>query len=141
MIGIQPSPNSTTRSNVVGPSPPTMIGGCGFCSGLGSAQILSKFTNSPWNSASRLVQISFMASTRSRSRRQRVLKAVPWSSISSAFQPPPMPNRKRPPDSRSRVATSLAVVIGSRSTTRQMPVPSLRRRVAAAAATSAMKGS
>src|SRR5262245_20227337 len=27
MIGIQPSPNSTTRSNVVAPSPPMRIGG------------------------------------------------------------------------------------------------------------------
>ena len=27
--------------------PPTMIGGCGFCLGLGHCFILSKFTNSP----------------------------------------------------------------------------------------------
>ncbi len=76
MIGIQPSPNSTTRSNVVTPSPPMMIGGWGFWIGLGSAQILSKFTNSPWNSASRFVQISFIASTRSRRSRQRLFHSV-----------------------------------------------------------------
>ena len=35
MIGIQPSQNSMTRSNVVGPSPPMMIGGCGFWTGFG----------------------------------------------------------------------------------------------------------
>ena len=28
----------------------------------------------------------------------RVAKTVPWFSISSWFQPPPMPNRKRPPE-------------------------------------------
>ena len=141
MIGIQPSPNSTTRSNVVAPSPPMRIGGCGRCAGLGSAQILSKRTYSPWNSGSFFVQISFMASTRSRSSRQRDLNAVPWSSISSAFQPPPMPKSTRPPDSRSSVATSFAVVIGSRSITRQMPVPSFSRFVAAPAAMSATNGS
>jgi hypothetical protein len=108
---------------------------------LGCDQILSKFTNSPWNSASSFVQISFIASTRSRSTRHRVLKAVPWCSISSAFQPPPIPNRTRPPETRSSVATSFAVVIGSRSTTRQMPVPSRSRCVPAPAAVSAMNGS
>jgi hypothetical protein len=39
------------------------------------------------------------------------------------------------------VATSFAVVIGSRSTIRQMPVPTSSRSVAAAAAVSAMNGS
>ena len=102
---------------------------------------MSKRTYSPWNSGSFFVQISFMASTRSRSSRQRDLNAVPWSSISSAFQPPPMPKSTRPPDSRSSVATSFAVVIGSRSMTRQMPVPSFSRFVAAPAAMSAMNGS
>ena len=52
-----------------------------------------------------------------------------------------MPKRKRPPESRSRLATSLAVVMGSRSMIRQMPVPSLRRLVAAAAAISETNGS
>src|SRR3989454_10229326 len=141
MIGIQPSPNSTTRSNVVSPSPPMRIGGCGLCIGLGSAQILSKLTKSPWNSGSFLVQISYMASTRSRSRRQRDFHAVPWFSISSAFQPPPMPNSTRPPDRRSRVATSLAGAIGSRSMAGQMPGPSLSRLLAPPAAIRATNGS
>src|SRR5438445_534961 len=34
-------------------------------------------------------------------------KAVPWFSISSWFQPPPIPNRKRPPDTWSIEATCL----------------------------------
>ena len=61
------------------------------------------------------------------------LKIVPWCSISSAFQPPPMPSSKRPLDSRSRLATDLAVVMVSRSMIRQMPVPIFRRVVTAAA--------
>jgi hypothetical protein len=50
-----------------------MMGGCGCCSGLGSAQILSKRTNSPWNSGSFSVQIVLMASMRSRKIFQRAL--------------------------------------------------------------------
>ena len=101
----------------------------------------SKRTNSPWNSASSLVQISFIASTRSRITRKRVSNAVPWCSISSTFQPAPMPKRKRPPDRRSRLATTLARTMGSCSITRQMPVPSWSRDVTAAAVASPTKGS
>ena len=49
---------------------------------------------------------------RSRISLKRVSNSVPWLAISSAFQPPPMPNMKRPPDSWSSVATCLAVWIG-----------------------------
>ena len=78
---------------------------------------------------------------RSRISLKRVPNAVPWSAISSAFQPPPMPNSSRPLDSRSTVATSLAVWMGSRCTTRQTPVPSLIVLVTTAAAPMARKGS
>src|ERR1700726_3522144 len=44
---------------------------------------------------------------------------------SSGFHPAPMPNRKRPPQASSRVATCLAVRIGLRSGIRQQPIPSL----------------
>ncbi len=74
-------------------------------------------------------------------RRKRVDGSVPWFRISSMFQPAPTPNRKRPPDRWSSVATSLAVTMGSRSITRQTPVPSLRRSVTAATAPSATNGS
>ncbi len=60
-------------------------------------------------------------------------KFVPWSSISSRFQPPPMPKITRPFERASRLATSLARVIGSRSMTRQMPLPIRILLVAAAA--------
>jgi hypothetical protein len=43
------------------------------------------------------VRMAFIASTRSRTSFHRPLKSmVPWSAISSAFQPPPMPNRNLP---------------------------------------------
>ena len=52
-----------------------------------------------------------------------------------------MPKRKRPPDTWSRLATAFAVWMGSRWMTRQMPVATLSRVVAAAAAASVTKGS
>ena len=116
-------------------------GGCGFWTGFGHDQIGSKSTNSPWNSASSWVQISFMARMRSRMSEKRRFGSVPWLRISSRFQPPPTPNSKRPPDRKSSEATSLAVVIGSRSTTRQMPVPSRSFVVACATVASATNGS
>jgi hypothetical protein len=61
--------------------------------------------------------------------------------ISSRFQPPPTPKRKRPFETRSIEATCLAVWMGSRCTTRQMPVASRIFRVTAAAAVSATNGS
>ena len=91
-----------------------MTGGCGFCTGLGHAIISGKLTSSPWYSALLLVQIACIASTRSRTSLARVANTVPWSSISSAFQPMPMPNRNRPPETWSIEATSLAVWIVSR---------------------------
>ena len=63
----------------------------------------------------------------------RLRGSVPWFSISSRFQPAPTPNSKRPPEMRSMLATSLAVVIGSRWITRQMPLPMRRWLVASAA--------
>ena len=68
-------------------------------------------------------------------------KAVPWFSISSWFQPPPIPNRKRPPDTWSIEATSFAVWIASRCCTKSTPVPSLMVRVAWLAAASTTNGS
>ena len=82
-----------------------------------------------------------MASTRSRITSKRDLNSVPWSAISSAFQPAPIPKRKRPPETWSRVATALAVWIGSRWTTRHTPVPTCSVVVTAAAAASVTNGS
>jgi len=87
------------------------------------------------------VQIAFIASICSRIFCMRVLKTVAWFSISSWFQPPPMPNRKRPPDTWSIEATSFAVWIVSRWGTRQTPVASLSRFVTAAATLNVTNGS
>ena len=69
-----PLPNSGTWSS---PSPPTMIGGCGFWTGFGHCQTGSKLTRSPWNSASSFVHSSFIASICSRISRQRRENFVP----------------------------------------------------------------
>ncbi len=104
-------------------------------------KIGSKSTYLPWYSASLRVQIATIASTRSRNSAKRPSNAVPWLFISSSFQPAPTPNRKRPFEMRSSDATCFAVWIGSRCTTRQIPVASLIRDVTAAAADSATNGS
>src|SRR2546421_1976822 len=140
-LGIHSSPKATTRSSTLLPLPPTSTGGWGFWTGFGHDQIGSKLTCCPWYSASSSVQMAFIASIRSRISEKRRWGSVPWFSISSRFQPAPTPKRKRPSDRWSRLATSLAVVIGSRSTTRQMPVASLSRSVASATVASATNGS
>jgi len=82
-----------------------------------------------------------MARTRSASNAIRVRGSVPWLASSSRFHPAPTPNKKRPPDTRSRLDTALAVTIGSRSVTRHTAVPSLRLVVTAATAARATNGS
>ena len=140
-MGIQTSAKATTRSRTFGPLPPSRMGGRGSCSGFGHCQIGSNETCLPWYSASSFAQIVSMASTRSRISEKRVRGSVPWLRISSSFQPAPTPNMKRPPLIRSTVAAAFAVRIGSRSTTRQMPVASSSSVVAAAAAVRATNGS
>ena len=82
-----------------------------------------------------------MARMRSRITPKRCVGSVPWLAVSGSFQPAPTPNSTRPPDSKSTLATSLAVSIGSRSGTRQMPVPTSSRSDASAAAVIATNGS
>ena len=125
-IGIQPSPNSTTRSNVVGPSPPIRWAGAASARGFGSRQIRSK-------SHELTVEARPPSSSRSPSWRGRAREAAATASCRRCRDAPSPPRSSRhrsrrapPPDRRSSVATSLAVMMGSRSTTRQMPVPSLQ---------------
>ena len=139
--GNHPSAQSTTRRRVWSVSPPTRIGGFGRWTGFGYDQIGSKSTNSPWNSGSSSAQMTFIARARSLITRKRVAKAVPWFSISSAFQPAPIASSNRPPERRSREAASFALTIGSRSVRRQIPVPRRMVLVAAAATARATKGS
>jgi hypothetical protein len=71
----------------------------------------------------------------------RSVKSPPRMVDSSRFHPVPMPNRNLPPQASSSVAICLAVRIGLRSGTRQIPVPSLRRLVVTAALANAINGS
>ena len=48
-----------------GNAPPTITGGCGFCTGFGQVIIGGKSTNRPWYSGFDFVQMAFIASTRS----------------------------------------------------------------------------
>ncbi len=65
-----------------------------------------------------------MASTCSRVTARRSAMATPWSASSSSFHPKPMPEHDAAAGARwSRVATALAVTIGSRWAGRAMPVP------------------
>src|SRR5690349_22493818 len=61
LLMIPPPPRSTlfpytTLFRSFSPAPPMSTGGCGFRAGLGHDQIGSKFTCSPWYSASSLVR-------------------------------------------------------------------------------------
>jgi hypothetical protein len=85
--------------------------------------------------------MAFMASIRSLTTARRSLNATPWSASSSTFHPKPIPKTKRPPETWSSDATSLAVTIGSRWATRAIPVPMARLGAATAAAVSATNGS
>ena len=141
-IGIQPSQYSMMWRNVTGPpAPPMITGGCGNCTGLGQLQLSVKLTWSPSYPAASSHHSPFIANTVSRTWARLERGSTPWFSISSSFQPTPMPNRKRPLDTRSREATDLANVIGWCCATRQIPVPRLRRSVTAAAAARPTNGS
>ena len=82
-----------------------------------------------------------MASMRSSSSAPRVFGSVPWLRNSSMFQPAPTPNTNRPPEIRSMLAASFAVMIGSRWISRAIPVNSSILDVTAAAAASVTNGS
>ena len=140
-MGIQPSPHSAARSIDFGPLPARITGGWGAAPAWatarrGRSRRTRRGTRPPRWSRWPSWPAPVPGAGRSGWRR-----SVPWFSISSRFQPPPTPNRNRPPERRSTVATSLAVTIGSRSTTRQMPVPSRSRSVQAATAPRTTKGS
>ena len=72
---------------------------------------------------------------------KRSLNGVPWFSISGTFHPAPKPTSTRPPDTRSRLATAFAVVIGSRCGSSMIPKPSRSVVVVAAAAVRVTNGS
>ncbi len=127
---------------VFGPaSPPRMIGGRAAARASATPNWVRSCTCSPSKEASSFVHSCFIASRFSRRIARRSVQAVPCWAISSLFQPYPTPNRNRPFDKASRLATSLAVSMGSRCATRQMPVANLSVVVTAAHAPNATNGS
>ena len=88
-----------------------------------------------------MIHRALTASMRSSSNAPRVFGSVPWSRNSSIFQPAPTPKMNRPPEIRSMLAASFAVMMGSRSISSAIPVNSSILDVTAAAAASVTNGS
>ena len=98
-MGIHPSAYSAMCANNLGPAaPPISTGGQGRWIGLGHDQLGGTRTCSPANEATSSAHRRGMASTCSRARPRRVRGSTPWLSISSSFQPTPMPKTNRPPE-------------------------------------------
>ena len=97
-------------------SPPTQIGGCGFCTGLGSKQdVVEADVLAGEAAASALVQSSMKALMYSSVTLPRSAKSGAWIASNSSFiQPAPMPSVSRPPDSTSMVESILAVSTAGR---------------------------
>src|SRR5215207_6165734 len=112
---IQPSPTRAARRSAAPLSPPTRIGGHGFCTGLGSNATASKRKNSPSCATSACVHNRLHTSRASSTRRPRDSKSRPIARHSSASQLAPIPNSSRPPDRTSTVCTARAEMNGWRS--------------------------
>jgi hypothetical protein len=126
-------------ANIFGPAaPPMRTRGRGFWIGLGHCQEGSKRTNSPEKDATSFAQSACIASIFSRTSSRRRFGSMPWFSISSWFQPKPIPKTKRPSLIQSRVEICFAKVIASCWAGRPMPVPSRIFFVTEAAAARAM---
>ena len=114
-IGYHASPSATVRRNAAGLSPPTQIGGCGFCSGLGLKLMFSNFAYLPSKRGSSSVHSvlnirRYSSVTLPRSENG----GAPMARNSSSIQPAPIPTVTRPCDSTSSVASALAVNMGGR---------------------------
>ena len=72
---IQPSPSRAARRSAAFDSPPTRIGGHGFCTGFGSNTTSSKEKNSPWCEIVSSVHSRLQTSIASSTRRPRVAKS------------------------------------------------------------------
>src|SRR5262247_2957663 len=107
-----PSPCCTTRRNAGSVLPPKIIGGWGCCTGLGLDITGGNWQNSPRYAGASCVHTAFMASRYSHVRWARRSGGTPRARHSSCNQPMPTPKSKRPLESRSRLATILAVIRG-----------------------------
>ncbi len=132
-IGYHASPMRAARRSAGPLSPPTQIGGCGFCTGFGSKPILENRTCLPSNFGASLVQSSTKARTYSSVTVPRASKSgASMASNSSRIQPAPIPSVSRPPERTSMVERILAVSTAGRCGTTMTEVTRRRRVVFAA---------
>ncbi len=102
------------------------------CTGCGRSTQSVKSLNRPWCVAASWVHSARSAVTASSVRAPRSAKGTPMASNSSFSQPTPIPSSRRPPESWSSVAVSLASTTGLRWGRTRMPVASRMALVAAA---------
>ena len=114
LIGCHAAPNSHVRRSAARLWPPTQIGGCGFCTGLGSKVSPLNCVYVPANDGARAVHSSCIARRCSSVIGPRSAKGTPSIALSAATQPAPMPSTTRPPLSASSEETILAVTTALR---------------------------
>src|ERR1700675_1461348 len=125
-MGYQASASRPARRSATGLSPPTQMGGCGFCSGLGAKATLAKLQYLPANVGLSLVHSSLKARIYSSVTAPRLsYGGAPIASNSSRIQPTPQPTMSRPLESTSIVARIFAVSTGGRYGTTMTDVSSL----------------
>ena len=123
-MGYQPLPSWAARRMAGRLSPPTQMGGWGFCTGLGKKDMLEKLQYSPWKDGLSLVHSSLKARMYSLVTAPRSWKGgSPKASNSSCIQPTPTPTMTRPWERTSSVANALAVTTGLRCGTIMTLVP------------------
>src|SRR5687768_4340088 len=124
-MGYQASASRPARRSATGLSPPTQMGGCGFCTGLGAKATLAKRQYVPANVGLSLVHSSLKARMYSSLTAPRLsYGGAPMASNSSRIQPTPQPTMSRPLESTSMVASILAVSTGGRCGTTMTEVSS-----------------
>ena len=121
--GKKPSPSRPARRAAALLWPPMTIGMLA-CAGPGREYTSVNDETSPSWVAGSPAHSARRAATWSSVRLPRSAKGTPMASNSSSSHPTPMPSSTRPPESWSRVATSLARMTGLRCGRIRIPVPS-----------------
>ncbi len=139
--GSQPSPSRPVRRSSDGEVPPSHTSiGCWTGRGRRVTPSTRKCSPSWWTSSS--VHSRRISPRASSNRPARAPRSTPNARCSAGTgAPSPTAGSRRPPDSRSRLASSLATTTGLRPGSTRTLVPSLSRRVRPAATASAISGS